>query len=75
MNAVCTAISDETLLYEISIPWSVLKFANGRPGDSFRIAIIVNDNDGNGRKGWQVFHANLGKLAGPEFFSQYSLGK
>ena len=48
--------------YEIAIPWSQLtgKKIDWENTESFRFSMLVNDNDGKGRKGWIEYGSGIG---------------
>jgi hypothetical protein len=48
----------ETTTYEVAIPWDALRASPEH--DAFRTAIIVNDNDGEGREGYIWWGADIG---------------
>lgn len=50
---------DETV-YEIRIPLAALGIGRQALRDGFRFNLIVNDNDGQGRKGWIQVAPGLG---------------
>ncbi len=56
--AACTALSDTCMLYEVLIPWETLPGV--RPMGQVRLSLLVNDNDGKGRRGWLEFHSGIG---------------
>ena len=45
---------DNTTTYEVSVPWSKLKFDGGeiKKGQIMGFTYLLNDNDGTGRKNW-----------------------
>ncbi|WP_138753097.1 S-layer homology domain-containing protein [Paenibacillus sinopodophylli] len=45
--------------YEAKIPWKAI-FAAGKPDHRFRAELLVNDNDGNGRRGWIEWTGGIG---------------
>ena len=59
---------DGPLQYMVTIPWSAL------PGiqNECRISLLVNDNDGDGRKGWIEFHSGIGSFKDTSLFGLYS---
>ncbi len=59
VTAACTALSDTCMLYEVLIPWKALPGV--RPMGQVRLSLLVNDNDGKGRRGWLEFHSGIGK--------------
>lgn len=50
-------------VYECSIPWSELFYESYVPDTSktYRFSALVNDNDGNGRKGWIEYNSGIGQ--------------
>ena len=68
LSIVGSTNGDGPLQYTITIPWDAL------PGikDECRISLLVNDNDGNGRKGWIEFHSGIGSTKDTSLFGTYS---
>ncbi len=68
LSIIGSTNGDGPLQYTVTIPWSAL------PGikDECRISLLVNDNDGNGRKGWIEFHSGIGSFKDTSLFGTYS---
>lgn len=57
--------SDDKTTYEVAIPWNI-KFEE-RP-DSFLLDVLIDDNDGSGRKGYAEWKEGIGKTKSNEEF-------
>lgn len=68
LSVIDSANGDGPLQYTVTIPWSAL------PGiqNECRISLLVNDNDGDGRKGWIEFHSGIGSFKDTSLFGLYS---
>ena len=68
LSIIGSANGDGPLQYTVTIPWSAL------PGiqNECRISLLVNDNDGGGRKGWIEFHSGIGSFKDTSLFGLYS---
>ena len=67
----CTiAESATTRVYTLIIPAQVLGTKAFEPGATLAASILVNDNDGNGRKGFMTWGKGIGRSKDP---SQYNL--
>ena len=68
LSIIGSTNGDGPLQYTVTIPWSAL------PGiqNECRISLLVNDNDGNGRKGWIEFHSGIGSTKDTSLFGLYS---
>ncbi|HEX2948533.1 MAG TPA: sugar-binding protein [Armatimonadota bacterium] len=53
--------------YEITIPWSDLKIVPGKT--PARFSLLVNDDDGQGRKGWLEWFSGIGLSKDPTKYS------
>ncbi|GGH19105.1 alpha/beta hydrolase fold domain-containing protein [Paenibacillus segetis] len=49
-------------IYEMAIPWSELTEDTKamKQGVKLKFSMLINDNDGNGRKGWLEFNSGIG---------------
>ena len=56
-------------VYELFVPFKAIGLSD-RPGSVFQFNLIVNDNDGGGRKGWIELAPGLGTDGAPEKFPQ-----
>ncbi|WNS46298.1 alpha/beta hydrolase fold domain-containing protein [Paenibacillus sp. MMS20-IR301] len=54
----------QTTAYEAAIPWSGLTCETDRvqAGLKLKFALLVNDNDGNGRRGWIEYNGGIGMV-------------
>ncbi|MBR5838130.1 MAG: hypothetical protein IKZ84_06255, partial [Victivallales bacterium] len=68
LSIIGSTNGDGPLQYMVTIPWDAL------PGilNECRISLLVNDNDGNGRKGWIEFHSGIGSFKDTSLFGLYS---
>jgi hypothetical protein len=63
---------NDTTIYEIAIPWHAL-LPEGRapePGEVFGFSLIINDNDGDGRRGWIEYMKGIGRTKDPNLFGE-----
>ena len=60
-------------LYRITLPAAELGVKEFRAGDRLRLSLVVNDNDGAGRKGFLHWGDGLGVNKNPEEFNQIVL--
>lgn len=53
---------EQTTVYEAAIPWNELTLDTTlvKPGMKLKFSLLVNDNDGEGRKGWLEFNSGIG---------------
>ena len=58
--------------YEVAIPWKLIG-ATPRPGAVLRFALLVNDNDGKGRKGWLEWFSGIGASKDPTAYGPLEL--
>lgn len=56
--------------YEASIPWTQIYGENMNPSSQryLYFSILVNDNDGFGRRGWMEYGSGIGAVKNPELF-------
>ena len=68
LSIIGSTNGDGPLQYTVTIPWGAL------PGiqNECRISLLVNDNDGDGRKGWIEFHSGIGSFKDTSLFGLYS---
>jgi hypothetical protein len=63
--------TNETV-YELALPWSVIDTTS--PDDRiFSFSFLVNDNDGQGRKGYIEWGSGIGTVKGPQYFNAVRL--
>lgn len=58
--------SGTTTVYEACLPWTTIYAA--RPEGDFRMNLILNDSDGEGRKGWIGWRPGIGAGKDPSAF-------
>ncbi|KAI7256686.1 hypothetical protein KC345_g10947, partial [Hortaea werneckii] len=53
--------SSHTTIYEAAIPWSELTYETDRvqEGLKLKFSLLVNDNDGDGRRGWIEYNSGI----------------
>lgn len=52
--------SGEQTVYELALPWSELGVKEPSEGMQLKFSLLVNDNDGQGRKGWMEYNSGIG---------------
>ncbi|REK75064.1 alpha/beta hydrolase fold domain-containing protein [Paenibacillus paeoniae] len=62
VHAMKTGISrsNDQTVYEIALPWAELGVAAPTEGMHLKFSLLVNDNDGQGRKGWIEYNSGIG---------------
>jgi hypothetical protein len=53
---------DQNTVYEMAIPWRELTGNSelAKPGLKMKFSMLVNDNDGTGRRGWLEYNSGIG---------------
>lgn len=71
----CTIVrSGNNTIYELAIPWSeLLKDQAVEPGLVVGFSLLVNDNDGTGRRGWIEYNSGIGLAKDPSMFGDLLL--
>jgi nitroreductase len=64
--------ASNSTVYEVAIPWSALGASDGPP-ETTAAALIVNDNDGSGRRGYLAWGADIGATKDPTAFDTVRL--
>lgn len=61
---------DSKTSYELAIPWRELKSddVQVKPGMKLKFSFLVNDNDGEGRKGWVEYNSGIGSAKDVDAF-------
>ena len=67
-----TSQNAKVTTYQAKIPWGAI-WANGKPVTSLPFTFLVNDDDGNGRKGWIEWTGGIGKFKDPAQFGSFGL--
>ena len=64
-------------VYEFKIPWKNLlrEGDNPKEGDILGFSYLINDNDGNGRRGWIEYASGIGSYKNTELFTYLKLLK
>lgn len=67
----------KTTTYEFAIPWSELvkEGFKVKPGISIAFSMLINDNDGSGRRGWIELTPGIGYEKDPRMFTKITLMK
>jgi hypothetical protein len=63
--------SAHTTNYEVAIPWSTLEFASG--DRLLSTTVVVNENDGTGRRGWLTWGTGVAEAKNPAGFNAIRL--
>jgi hypothetical protein len=71
----CVNLDERHCLYELCVPWTALPALQPGSGAALRFSLLVNDNDGQGRKGWLEFHSGIGYNKDITRHGRYSLGQ
>jgi|GEM_PF-847299 len=66
--------SANEMVYEVSIPWVDLFPQPYSFLDYFGISVLVNDNDGDGRRGYLELTPGIGKIKDPSSFAYAEVG-
>ena len=62
------------IVYELLIPWAQLPGLAPAVGSRFRFSLLVNDNDGAGRRGWLHAFDGIGWSKDPALYGVLTLG-
>jgi hypothetical protein len=54
--------------YRLALPWSELTPIKPDRGEVISFSLLVNDNDGNGRRGWVEWASGIGNEKRPSLF-------
>ncbi|BBI31589.1 S-layer homology domain-containing protein [Cohnella abietis] len=65
-------INDETI-YEAKLPWLAIFDTKPSVGDSIPFTMLVNDNDGDGRRGWIEWTSAIGRGKNPNEMAELQL--
>ncbi|MNF19435.1 hypothetical protein D3C80_2242310 [compost metagenome] len=59
----------------MAIPWSALLPAGttAAPGSDFGFSLLINDDDGSGRRGWMEYMGGIGSSKDPDAFGDLLL--
>ncbi|MGI5924757.1 MAG: sugar-binding protein [Lentisphaeria bacterium] len=71
----CASTGENRWLYELRVPWQALPTLKAATGAMLRFSLLVNDNDGQGRKGWLELHSGIGFSKDLSRHGLYSLGQ
>lgn len=66
---------DTGYIYEAKFPFKVLSPFNPSSDNSLGFTILINDNDGKGRKGWIEWTPGIGKSKDPSSYGNIILAK
>lgn len=66
-RAIALAVrrSGAETVYEVAIPWSALGVRIGPGGPVLGLNVLINDNDGSGRRGYVELTAGIGRVKDP----------
>jgi len=59
--------------YEAAIPWNELVMVQPQPGTLLGFSLLINDNDGYGRRGWIEYMSGIGSGKNPHLFGDLLL--
>ncbi|MBN1901039.1 hypothetical protein JW926_06910, partial [Candidatus Sumerlaeota bacterium] len=65
----------DVYIYEAAIPGSLLQPLEMKEGGSFGFTMLLNDNDGGGRRGWLEWTPGIGTGFNPGHFTTWTLGR
>ena len=68
---------DSRTFYEARIPWTTLLKPGQQPkaGHEMAFSFLLNDNDGDGRRGWIEYTSGIGEAKNTELFARIKLLK
>ncbi|MCU6707832.1 hypothetical protein M6D81_03830 [Paenibacillus sp. J5C_2022] len=66
--AVTRTDEDEYTVYELALPWSELEPVKPHVGEAMSFSLLVNENDGNGRRGWIEWASGIGSGKRPSLY-------
>ena len=66
--AVAVKRTDAETVYEAAVPWSALGAEVGAGGPVLGLNVLVNDNDGSGRRGYIELTEGIGKVKDPSAY-------
>ena len=67
---------EQTTVYEIALPWTEIlpeKFSELDLNRSLGFSMLVNDNDGKGRRGWIEYASGIGEGKNTALFTYLNL--
>lgn len=68
-EAEVTRLEEQGLtIYKLALPWSELAPVKPYVGEMMSFSLLVNDNDGNGRRGWKEWGSGIGLEKRPSLF-------
>jgi len=59
---------EKLTIYKLALPWSELTPIQPQRGDVMSLSLLVNENDGKGRKGWVEWGSGIGIEKRPSLF-------
>ena len=71
------AREDTRTIYEIAVPWSEMFYDGYKPDadKTYGFSMLVNDNDGTGRRGWAEYNDGIGSGKNAMLFGRLRLIK
>ena len=61
-----TPVPPGGVLYQAAIPWSCFGYPELKPGKPMGFSLLINDNDGQGRRGWLQWSSGIGQEKSPQ---------
>lgn len=61
-------VTEQTTVYELALPWSELRPSKPHQNGIISFSMLVNDNDGNGRRGYLEWGSGIGSGKKPGAF-------
>jgi len=61
---------DNVWIYEVALPWKLLKPFVPKQGAVMGMNVLINDNDGQGRKNWIEWTAGVGESKDPSLYGK-----
>ncbi|QTH43804.1 hypothetical protein J4772_05130 [Cohnella sp. LGH] len=65
---VSRAEAEKTTVYKLALPWTELAPVKAGRGEAMSFSLLVNDNDGSGRRGWIEWASGIGSEKRPSLF-------
>ncbi len=59
---------EKITFYQLALPWSELAPIRAGSGEAMSFSVLLNDNDGNGRKGYIEWGSGIGSEKSPKLF-------
>ena len=74
---ICIKRYEGYTVYEIAAPWSEILQPGFVPSTdrTYRFSVMINENDGTGRKGWMEYNSGIGASKQVDLFGPLTLYK